>query len=181
MRKIIWTYGLLIGLAIVGMFYFNIPAEGEAMDFENGETFGWITMIVALSTIFFAVMQYRKNHSNGHVKFGKAFLIGLYISLIASFMYVLGWEVYYQNFAPNFVEQYMEYKRGSLAQEGLSSSEINAQLAPEEEMMALYKENRWVRMGFTTVEIFPVGLLISLVVAIIFSMLLKPKREKIPS
>lgn len=177
MRKIVWTFGIIAGLITVAMFIVNMPADGEAMDFENGMLYGYVTMLIALSTIFFAAAQYRKKYTEGHLKFGKAFLIGLYISLIAAAIYTLGWEIYYTNFATDFVEQYVEFQREQLIESGLSADEVDSQMADQEQSMALYKENRFFRMGMTFLEIFPVGLLVSLIVAAIFALFLKPKKN----
>lgn len=177
MRKIVWTFGIIAGLITVAMFIINIPANGAPVDFENGMLYGYITMLVALSTIFFAASQYRKKYTNGHLKFGKAFLIGLYISLIASGIYTLGWEIYYSNYATDFVEQYLAFQREQLLESGLSEAEVQADIADQEGSMALYKENRFFRLGMTFMEIFPVGLLVSLIVAALFALFLKPKSE----
>ena len=72
MKKIVFTFGIIAGVICGGMFFIMAPADGQ-FDFENGQLYGYISMIIALSTIFFAVKQYRDKYSDGTIKFGKHF------------------------------------------------------------------------------------------------------------
>jgi hypothetical protein len=177
MRKIVWTFGIIAGVICGGMFFLNIPEPGEPMDFESGAVWGYVTMIVALSTIFFAVWQYRKNVGADRVGFKKSFLIGLYITLIASAIYVIGWEIYFNLYASDFGEQYVNYQREMMEQEGKAALEIEAILQPQAETMDLYANNFFFRAGMTFLEIFPVGLMVTLIVATLFGVFLKPKKR----
>ena len=92
MKKIIWTYGLAAGfISTIGYMVMLLSGEmnfDESM--ENGMVYGFAAMIAAFSLIFVATLKYRKKNG-GVLSFGKAFLIGLYISLIASTVYVGVW------------------------------------------------------------------------------------------
>ena len=173
MKKIIWTFGIIAGVVCGGMFYLDIPEPGESMNFEDGHLWGYLAMIIALSTIFFAVWQYRRTEGGGDVKFKKSFFMGLYITLIASGIYMVGWEVYYNLYASDFPAQYVEFQRSQLEEQGKSPEEIEAVLEPQRENMELYADNTLFRLAMTFLEIFPVGLLISLVVAVIFGVVLR--------
>ncbi|MEL6675401.1 MAG: DUF4199 domain-containing protein [Bacteroidota bacterium] len=175
MLRIALIFGGIAGLICGGMFFLTIPQEGGEMNFDNGQLIGYTTMIIALSSIFFAVKQYRDKELNGEIKFIQAFLMGLAITVVAGFVYVFGWEIYYTNYASDFGDQYVEYMREQMAEAGKSAEEINTTMAEQEEMMVLYKENRAVRMGITFLEIFPVGLIISLIVALIYNFGMKNK------
>jgi len=177
MRKIVWTFGIIAGVICGGIFYLDIPKEGEPMNFDIGQAWGYLTMIIALSTIFFAVWQYRKNFCKGRISFVKSFLIGFYITLIASVIYIIGWEIFYQNFASDFSDQYMSWQRESMTEQGMNASEIDQILAPQEETMDLYANNALFRYAMTFLEIFPVGLIISLLVATIFGVFMNKKAQ----
>ncbi len=176
MKKIVLTFGIIAGLITGGMFFIMSPSDGN-IDFENGQLYGYISMIIAFSTIFFAVKQYRDKYNEGVIKFGKAFLIGLYVTLIASVIYVVAWEIYYQKYGGEFVAQYMEYTRSEMSKKGMSETEIAATLAPQLEMMETYKNNSAIRLAITFTEIFPVGLIISLLSALLFGIILKKKKN----
>ncbi len=172
MKKYVLRFGILAGVICGGMFYLDIPEAGEPMNFEDGHMLGYLAMILSLSTIFIAVWQYRKEH--GNTTFLKSFTLGLLITLVASVLYVIGWEIFFQNFASDFSDQYLAFLQEQLQQQGLSETEVNEQLAPEKEMMESYGSNMPLRLGFTFLELFPIGLIISLVVASLFRWVIKP-------
>lgn len=176
MKKIVLTFGLIAGLICISMFFIMFPSDGN-FNFENGQLYGYISMIIAFSTIFFAVKQYRDKYSGGSIKFGKAFLIGLYVTLIASTVYILGWEAYYSQYGEEFLAQYMEYTKSKMVEDGKSAADIEATLASQKEMMEPYKNNRMIRMAITFIEIFPVGLIMSLLSALLFGVILKKKTD----
>lgn len=177
MRKIIWTFGIIAGIICGGIFYLDIPEPGEPMNFEEGKVWGYVTMIAALSTIFFAIWQYRQTTPEKSVGFKKSFLIGFYITLIASVLYVIGWEIYFNLYASDFGDQYVAFQETQLVAQGKSAEEINAILAPQKETMEMYSENFLFRFGLTFLEIFPVGLIVSLLAATIFGVFMRPKAQ----
>lgn len=175
MRKIVLIFGLIAGFIPSVMFFLAHP-DGE-IDMDNGMIIGYASMILAFSTIFFAVKRYRDNFGNGQIKFLKAFLIGLYISLIASAMYATSWEIYTGVNDINFAEQYQAYMETSINESGLSAEEAQAQIAESAEMMDMYANNLLFRFGMSITEILWVGVLFSLISALVFSIILKPKSE----
>ena len=106
-------------------------------------------------------------------------MIGLYVTIIASVVYWVSWEIYYTNYGSDFTEQYMEYTKTTLVKEGKSEAEIEAVLAPQVKMFESYDNNIALRMALTIMEIFPVGLVISLISALIFGVFLKKKPEEV--
>ena len=97
------------------------------------------------------------------------------ITLVAGIIYVLAWELFLKTSDLDFAGQYMTYLETTLLEEGKSAAEIKTQLASTKEMMDAYKSNVPMRLGLTFLEIFPVGLLISLISALIFGVFLKKK------
>ena len=178
MKKIVLTFGIISGLIVGSSFFIFSPSDGN-FDFENGHIYGYITMIIAFSTIFFAVKQYRDKYNGGAVKFVKALQIGVCITFVAAVIYVFAWEIYYQNYASDFTDQYVSYMETKLANEGMDEAAIKAELAPQLEMMEKYKTNTPFRLGLTFLEILPVGFIISLISALIFGVFLKKKDAEI--
>lgn len=162
MKKIVLTYGVIAGVIVSSMFYIAHP--GGSMDFENGMYIGYASMIIAFSLIFFGVKNYRDNHLNGAITFGKAFKIGILVTLVASVMYALSWEVYFNMFAQDFMQKYSEAYLKGLANDGASAAEIASAKARLETNSELYK-NPIFRFLFTLVEIVPVGLVVTLICA----------------
>ena len=164
MNKIVLIYGLIGGLIISVLMWLTLGSE--QVDFENGELIGYTTMVVALSTIFFGVKAYRDKHLDGRITFGKAFLLGLYIALVASTLYVASWMLLSATTGDYFMVQYYEHAKQEMESSNMPAEEMNAKLEEMQQFAELYK-NPIVKIGFTYLEILPVGLLVSLLVAAI--------------
>ena len=164
MKRIILTYGLIAGVIVSAMMWLTL-GDGEH-DWENGELIGYTTMVIALSTIFIGVKTYRDKQLGGSITFGKAFLLGLYITLVASTLYVASWLLLSANMKQDFMVSYIEHAKAQMEQSGASEAEIQAKVEEMKAFGELYK-NPIVKVGFTYVEILPVGLLISLLCAAI--------------
>ena len=164
MNKIVLTYGIIGGIIVSAMMFMTL-GSGEH-DFDNGMWIGYATMVIALSTIFFAVKAYRDKHLGGSIKFGKAFLIGLYITLLASTMYVASWMVISSMSEHDFMQEYYEHEKAKLEASDMPAEQVEAQLQEMRKFQEMYK-NPIVKIGFTYFEILPVGLLISLLCAAI--------------
>lgn len=169
MKKIILTNGLIAGAIVSSMFLISWPLfHGETMDLDNGMIFGYASMLIAFSMIFFGVKKFRDRHQGGVITFGKAFQIGILITVIASVMYALTWEVCYNTFASDFTEKYTAHALNKMAEDGVPAAEIAAKKTEMESFNEMYK-NPIVRFAFTAgMEIFPVGLLITLISAALF-------------
>lgn len=164
MNKIVLTYGLIAGLIVSAMLYLTF-SDGT-INLQHSEWAGYATMIVALSTIFIAVKSYRDKYLDGMISFGKAFLIGLYITLIASTLYVGSWMIISNTLAPNYMDDYYAEALAEVQASGMSEEEINAQIQSMEEFKEMYKKPLF-KIGVTYSEILPVGLIISLICAAI--------------
>lgn len=158
MQRIVLVYGIIAGLVIIGSAVLSLEA-GIASTW-----LGFLIMFIAFSTIFLAVKRYRDDTLGGVIRFGTAFGLGLGITLVASLIYVFVWELYLAytdySFMDTYTETVLEDKRA-----GGASAEELAQLAGEMESMKELYANPLFRLPMTFVEIFPVGLLVSLFAA----------------
>lgn len=167
MQKLVLKFGLIAG-AIISIFLLigmqlMTGADGK-VNFQYGETFGYVSMIVALSMIFFGIRSYRDNHLSGAITFGKALKVGLLITLVASLIYVATWMIYYHssNNAEEFVQQYLAHSMENMRKSGMAEADIAKKTAESQDFMKTYDSNPLVMFGMTLMEIFPVGLVISL-------------------
>lgn len=108
----------------------------------------------------------------GVISFKKALLPGLWITLIGSVMYSLGWEIAYHNFLPDFMEKYADAAINMMREEGKPESEIVKEQKNMKDWVELYKIFP-IRFGMTLLEVIPVGLLVTL-----FSALVLKKKPK---
>ncbi len=172
MRRYVLIFGSISGAVLVLMMYLTMPFFDETTDFDNAEWLGYISMIVALSTIFIGMKSYRDKEAGGLINFGQAFKVGLLITLVASVFYVAGWMLYLNTSDSNFMDSYYQHSVEKIKTSGDSETRIQERIASIEKSKELYK-NPLVQIGMTFMEIFPVGLLITLVCAAI----LKKKQE----
>ncbi|MDP1677828.1 MAG: DUF4199 domain-containing protein [Bacteroidota bacterium] len=168
MRKTVLVYGGISGLLMVMMFVISFyMMEQGTLSFDNSELFGYTTMIIVLSLIFFGVKSFRDKHNNGAITFGKGFKVGLSMVAIASLMYAGGWEVYY-NTVPgikeSFMQRYADMTAKKMKHDGKSQEEIAKKLEEMKSLAEMYK-NPFIRFGITLMEIFPIGLAIALISA----------------
>ncbi len=165
MRKVVLTFGLIAGLIVTTLMLISMPLMGNGtISFENGELFGYATMIIALSMIYFGVKSFRDNHNNGVLSFGKGFQVGILIAAIAAVIYASGWEVYLSTSSGDFMEQYTTQYLAQMEKEGASATEIEQMKTEMDSMAEMYK-NPLIRFGMTLMEIIPVGLIITLLSA----------------
>ncbi|MFD0750905.1 DUF4199 domain-containing protein [Mucilaginibacter calamicampi] len=167
MKKIVWIYGLIAGAISVSWGVLSESVFSNSLSLNTRMILGYATMIVAFSLIFVAVKNYRDTQGNGQITFGKALGIGLLIALIASTLYVVVWEIDFRYFVPDFGDKYQAQAIAEMKQSGVSAAEIQKQSAEMTEMMQTYKTNTAYRAMFTYAEVAPVGILMSLLAALI--------------
>jgi hypothetical protein len=141
---------------------------GKAGDdhFENGMIYGFTLMFLAFSLIFVGTKITRDKYNDGFISFGKAFRVGLYITLIAATIYVIVWLIDYYMFIPDFGEKYAAQAVKKLQKSGASAEVIAKKAREMEDFSRMYK-NPFFNALITYSEIVPVGLLVSLISAFI--------------
>lgn len=166
MKKIVTAFGLIAGLIVAIMMVISTTLFYGNKNYECSMYVGYATMLIAFSMIFVAVKNYRDKYNNGTVTFGKAFMIGLYVTLIASTIYVLVWLVIYYGFMPDFMDKYADFMITKSKTNGASKQEIDQQIANMASYKQMYKNPAFVIL-LTYAEILPVGLIIAIISALI--------------
>lgn len=160
MSKLIIVYGLIAGLVIIGI---------NTLSIELGYGYVWLgflVMFIAFSTIFVAVKQYRDQTLGGVIKFWQALMLGLGITLVASVVYVAVWELYQYFTGNGYIESYFNSLIEAEQASGVEGAELDAFVAEMETFKTQYA-NPFFRLPATMMEIFPIGLLVSLVAALV--------------
>ncbi len=165
-------YGSIGGLiTVIGFFLWPIiVGEDNENNMGLGEVIGYSFMLLALSTVFFALRSFR-DKNGGVLSFKEGFFNGMIVVLMASIIYVVGWMIYYPNFMPDFADQYTQSQIAQLETQGLSEEELETKIEEMKAFQEMY-EQPLVMAGFSFLEIFPVGLIVTL----ISSLILKRKR-----
>lgn len=161
LRKIA-LYGLAAGF-IVGapMLAMMVLLKGRM---PESYLLGYGTMLLALSLVFVAVKRRRDEDNGGVIKFLPAFGLGLGISCVAGILYCLAWEaslaLSHTDFASGYAAMAVEKARA----EGVSGERL-AKLIADMELFKRQYANPFYRVPMTFAEIFPVGVLVSLISA----------------
>jgi hypothetical protein len=166
MRKLIILYGVIAGLIVSAMMALSMGYFCAKGDFEGGLIYGYAAMLVAFSMIFIGVKSFRDKHNGGIISFGKACKIGLLITLVASTMYVISWLITYYCFIPDFMDKYAAAMLAKEQASGISADELAKKTAEMAQMKEWYK-NPLVVILMTYVEILPVGIVVTLISALV--------------
>lgn len=167
MKKTVWTFGLISGAILSAMMLLTMPFIDE-IGMDRGMIVGYTTMVLAFLLVFFGVRSYRDNVAGGAVSFGRAFVVGSLIALIASACYVATWEVLYFKIAPEYGEKFQAYAVEKARASGGSPEEVQEKVAETEKFWEMY-QNPVINAAITFLEPLPVGLIFALVTAGILS------------
>jgi len=169
MRKNIFKYGIYAGgIMSVLFFLFHIlfmKILDEKM-WSIGEIIGYSFMVLSLAAIFFGIKSYRDKVLNGKIAFGKAFLLGLGISVVASLIFGLYTFFLYNVIQPDLSSKMIEMYREKIRTSGQAQEIITKQLA-EFESEAVQWSNPVAQVLLMVFTVLPLGILISLVSAAI--------------
>ena len=165
MKKTVLTFGLIAGAIMALMMFCTLPFL-DKIGFDKGEIIGYTTMVAAFLMIFFGIRSYRENIGGGKISFARAFAVGILITVVACLCYVVAWEIIYFNFMPDFGEKYASYVIGKLKASGASQQVIEAQMQQMKSFKAMY-DNPLVNSAISFLEPFPVGLIVTLISALI--------------
>ncbi|GGG99320.1 DUF4199 domain-containing protein [Mucilaginibacter phyllosphaerae] len=166
MKKIVIVFGLIAGCIVSASMLVSIAGCYSSGNFEGNMLLGYASMILAFSLIFVGIKSYRDKQGNGFISFGKAFKIGVYISLVASTMYVAAWLVDYYAFIPDFMDKYTLHVIQKAQASGAGAAEVADKIKQIRSMQSMYNSFLGVVL-LTYMEILPVGLVVSLISALI--------------
>jgi hypothetical protein len=164
MKRIVLTFGLISG-ALMALFMFATMPFIDKIGMDKGYFVGYTSMVLAFMLVFFGIRSYRENVGGGAISFGRAFAVGILITVISSVCYVIAWEILYRNFMPDFMDKYAAYVIEKARAAGASAQSIQAQQQQMQQFKQLYNNNFLVNFAMTFIEPFPVGLIITLISA----------------
>jgi hypothetical protein len=146
-------YGsIIVSIVMLGMTYFMKTNP----DKEPNAIIGFGSMLLAFIFVIKGIKEHRE-FNNGILSFGKAFTTGLFISMI----YVIVWLIVYYNFFPSFMDQY-----GEMVLKNTKPENLAAKTAEINQMKEWYKNPIMVIL-LTLMEILPIGIVVSLIGALV--------------
>jgi ABC-type microcin C transport system permease subunit YejB len=165
MKKTILTFGLISGAVISGLMSLAMVFSNQ-IGFDQGMIVGYTAMVLSFLLVFFGVRAYRDNEGQGYISFGRAFGLGMCITLITCVCYVATWEILYHFFMPDYFDKYSAHVIEKARAAGASAAVLAAKAEQMRQAKAMYA-NPFINAAMTFIEPFPVGLLITLISATI--------------
>jgi len=160
----ILSYGTLAGL-VVGIAMAAVTAGlSNHLPSPYGMVVGYLIMLIALSAVFAGIKRYRDVDLGGVIKFWPAFALGVGITFVASVFYVAAWEATVALTHMDFAGSYATFVIEEQKAKGVSGEAL-AKLTADMEQFKIQYANPLYRLPMTFIEIFPVGLLVSLISA----------------
>lgn len=167
MKRNSLVFGIIAGVIISTFMGVSMAIMGCGSGDADGGTgsmiIGFSAMAVAFSFVFVGIKNYRDKQNGGIITFGKAFLLGLMISFIASTLYVITWAIEYHFFLPDFMDKYSAMQVKQLHESGVSGVQLEKALKDIETACYNYKHSPFFFTMYTYMEILPVGILITLI------------------
>ena len=162
MKRTVLTFGLIAGAIMSLEMILGLPYIDEIGSL--GLIVGYATMVVAFLMVYFGIRSYRDHVAGGSIGFGRAFGVGILITLIACVCYVATWEVIFYKFHPDFFDKYSARVVAQTKASGATDAQVEAKRRELAVQAEQYKKPL-VNIAYTFIEPFPVGLLFALVCA----------------
>lgn len=163
MLRTILIFGLLAG-AVVAVPMNLMMLFGKEGDGSHSLFTGYALMLLAFTFTFVGVKHYRDRALGGVIRFLPALLVGLGISFVASLIYVIAWEITLHATDFAFIDDYSKAMIEGARAKGASPEKLAKLIAEMQSMRVKYADPLF-RLPMTFVEIFPVGVLVSVVSA----------------
>jgi len=160
MKRIVIVFGLISGVISSAMMFLTLPF----MD-HSSFVLGYTAIFLSMLLVFFGIRSYREN-AGGTVTFGRAFSVGILITVISCIFYVASWEVIYFKIMPDFADKYAAQEIATMKEKGASTAEI-AETQKKMVAMKAMLDNPATNAAMTFIEPFPVGLIMTLISAAI--------------
>lgn len=166
MGNTIFKYGAIAGVVAGVGLSLVIALAGDRLGHGTaGMAVGYAIMLVAFSAIFLGVKQQRDTAGGGVIRFFPALGVGIAISAVAGVFYVAAWElaqatIVQGDFAQSYADAMVAQKQAA----GAGAAELAEARKAAADFIAVYR-NPLLRLPITFMEIFPVGLLVSLISA----------------
>jgi hypothetical protein len=161
MLRTILKYGVISGVIVGGFELVTFTAFSGMPPLKYGMVIGYTTMLIALSAVFVGIKHHRDADRGGVIGFWPALGVGLGVSFVAGIFYVIAWEVVqamsHMDFASAYANAIIESQKAKGA-----SAEAIAKLSAEMAEFKVQYADPLFRLPMTFVEIFPVGVLVSL-------------------
>lgn len=163
MGRTILIWGLVGGIIVAVLMQLSLMIVHDHTN-PLAMWLGYLTMLIAASTIFIGIKQYRDQTGGGVISFVRGLAIGLGIALVASIIYAAAWELYLAVSGKDFIGEYNAAMIAKAEAEH-ASAETMARIREQAASFEALYANPATRFGLTMIEMLPVGIVVALVSA----------------
>ena len=174
MRKTALTSGLISGGVIAPVMYVLLCLARNNANFGISNILMYAAVVMLFIMMSWGIKSYRDNTQDGFITFGKAFKVGILISLVSSLCYAILWLILFNPIFKGFMEQHSAALIGKLKVSGAPVAEIAAKKEEILKHVGLYR-NSFIRVVIIFIQAFPV----EAIMAVIASFILKRKQPDV--
>lgn len=156
MKKTVWTFGIVSALVAIVMMALVVPQLREN-DTSTADFLGYSSMLLSALFVFFGIRSYREKAGQGRLTFGKGFVVGALITLVAGLLYTVAFQLMYFQVVPDFGEVFEACMVKRAQSTGASDAEIADTAKTAAELKRLYDQpltNALLALGTS----LPIGL-----------------------
>ncbi|WP_417237813.1 DUF4199 domain-containing protein [Bizionia sp.] len=164
MKSTVKKFGVYSSTLLIILFSFSFLIE-DYMNYTISEVFGYVSIILALSVIYFGIKSYRDTINNKTLKFSKGFKIGLLISVFTALTFGLINVVYTSFINPDFTTEYYNHSIETF-RETLSDADFQAKLIELESQREIFG-NPFFNFFLMALTVFVIGFIISVISSLI--------------
>lgn len=159
-----FKFGLISGGVMVSLFIIThiLLDINDPNNYGTSELIGYTTMVLSLVAIFFGIRHYKHEQSDGILTLKTAIVVGLQITLVASFFFGVYSYVLMEFITPEFLDSYYGYYvdtiKNSQATEAVKQAQLN-----EMKEMEWFIFNTFLQSLLMFVTVFLIGGVITLI------------------
>lgn len=172
MKKTVITFGVISGVISSVLMVCTIPFF-HRIGFDTALILGYTSIVLSFLLVYFGIRSYRDNVADGHISFGKAFGVGICITLISCAFYVGTWEILSHTVLRDFMDTYAAEMISKAQASGASAQAVQAKINEMQQMKTMLA-NPFLNVLMTFIEPFPIGLLITLLSAAVLRKKARP-------
>jgi hypothetical protein len=156
-KKTVLTFGLVSGAVSAVILLATIPYI-NSINFRRADILGYTGIVLTALLVFFGVRSYRENAGGHRLTFGRAFAVGLLITLISCASHIVTFQILYFKAVPGLGEKYAACMVERTKASGASQQKVDQTMQQAQTLKRLY-DNPATNAALTFGEAFPVGLI----------------------
>lgn len=157
----LFSHSLLWG-AILGIILVVYSLILYFLDQSTNKGLGYVTWIIIIVCLFYAMKSYRDSVNQGTLSYGNAFVIGLLVAIIAGFISSVFTYIQFRFISPEIIDKMLQMTEDKLMSKGMSDDMIEKSIEMSKKFMTPIIMSI---MGFIMTVI--IGGILSLIIAAI--------------